>query len=834
MSLVAWLPLLYGDLNDKCGRKVDTTFGASAPSSASAGKIGKGYLFSSHGVRIKNIPVTKTMSFALWIKLTSNSACHILDLRGHDDGTETGYQPIYYDGSGIQIYSSAGANSAYNSCYLGTNWHHLVVTIEDGHGRLYLDGVYQNENTSLVGCVDTCHLTLGCRCNGNNKMPGIIQDVRIYNHVLTIKEIQELNKALVLHYTFDNSSFEDTTNYVLYPTPSSAVGAVGWDTARHPNAIYVGGWGCGYNGGVGSPTVGYHAMWNIIDEIPTIVFQNKNSEIGFSGRWMGVSGGISNDVNSALPGRTVTISFEAKGSTSGMQIATGLYYTIGTNTNFHGGCPAHNITTDWKRYSHTFPVSTSKTGGSSIYIYGHYGGEGISYVRNIQLEYKDHATEYTPTSRAPSIVDSSGLGNDGLLINPSYYRFIQDSACGSGSLHSAGAPGAYIKTALVPDFIQGTGTICFWYKKDANAFNYNNGDFLVATQHSSGYYFGATDSTNVWHNGASHSQFYIDCIGRGSGGVVDTNWHFYVFTGVNLSSWNTFALHCHGDTHWLYRGQIGDFRIYNTNLTEDDIKELYHTSWQSNQAGASFVRSVSEGSSTVKMPKNGDINCKALYETGILPVEYEALSGLYFDRGPCINTGVTINDATKPIKVAVDITAKHVTVNSCVLGCGNSLWRGPVMLNCCRYYLEAGVDGYGSNTTVPEGVYEDGERFVYHANIQPTHQTFYKNGTPIQSIPSRTLITSTYPIYIGGFNSPGGLTASDNFLGWVHYVEIEYGTIRRQMVPCRRRKDDVLGMYDMVGGQFYTAATTGSWTTRSSTISQSRTGCLCVGEIHEC
>ena len=68
MSLIAWVPLIYGDLNDKCGRFQDTSFGISAPSTKADGKIGSGYTFSSNGIRIKNIPVTKTMSFALCIK----------------------------------------------------------------------------------------------------------------------------------------------------------------------------------------------------------------------------------------------------------------------------------------------------------------------------------------------------------------------------------------------------------------------------------------------------------------------------------------------------------------------------------------------------------------------------------------------------------------------------------------------------------------------------------------------------------------------------------------------------------------------------------------------
>jgi hypothetical protein len=43
----------------------------------------------------------------------------------------------------------------------------------------------------------------------------IIQDVRIYNHALSLKEIKDLNKALLLHYNFEDNF--GTTNIVTNP-----------------------------------------------------------------------------------------------------------------------------------------------------------------------------------------------------------------------------------------------------------------------------------------------------------------------------------------------------------------------------------------------------------------------------------------------------------------------------------------------------------------------------------------------------------------------------------------------------------------------------------------
>lgn len=77
-----------------------------------------------------------------------------------------------------------------------------------------------------------------------------------------------------------------------------------------------------------------------------------------------------------------------------------------------------DVTTNWARHSYTF-THGGHTAGSylCIYVYGMYGTEGTSYVRNIQLEIKDHSTPYAKTSRTPTtIYDISGYQNNGTII----------------------------------------------------------------------------------------------------------------------------------------------------------------------------------------------------------------------------------------------------------------------------------------------------------------------------------------------------------------------------------------------------------------------------------
>ena len=207
MSLIAWLPLNTNTIIEQISNKtISAAAGRSLPEYGANGKIGPGYTFSNSGIKVDNIPITDRMSFSLWIKAstppgeTAVPSCHILDLRDSNNG-ERGYQPIYYHSTdGIQIYSSAGT-SQYVICTLDTKWHHLVVTMESNNSLLYIDG--QFIGTARHGGVlnsGIAHLNIGCRCNGANPYLGMIQDVRVYNHLLSLKEIKELSKGLLLHY----------------------------------------------------------------------------------------------------------------------------------------------------------------------------------------------------------------------------------------------------------------------------------------------------------------------------------------------------------------------------------------------------------------------------------------------------------------------------------------------------------------------------------------------------------------------------------------------------------------------------------------------------------
>ena len=205
MSLIAWLPLTT-DIKEKIqNRPVSAAAGRSLPTAEAQGKLGQGYTFSNSGIKVSDVPTTAEMSFSLWLKMTSaTTGCHILDLR---DSSEAGYQPIYYKpDSGIQIYSSYGGSSYVNTKFELNTWYHVIVTMKSGEGVVYINGENIGSTTGVGTNSKNSYLSIGCRCSGDNPFPGVIQDVRVYNHILSKKEIKDLNQALVLHYNFENAN----------------------------------------------------------------------------------------------------------------------------------------------------------------------------------------------------------------------------------------------------------------------------------------------------------------------------------------------------------------------------------------------------------------------------------------------------------------------------------------------------------------------------------------------------------------------------------------------------------------------------------------------------
>ncbi|MGO4219572.1 phage tail spike protein, partial [Bacillus sp. YAF12_1] len=177
----------------------------------------------------------------------------------------------------------------------------------------------------------------------------------------------------------------------------------GWDNTLN-GTLQLSDWQGEFNGGVQQPEKGYHAHVDVKKfGYPVLAMISKNSIIGLPGRWLGLNQIIIDDFkNGDIAGKEVTISMDIWTESGSNNISGGPYHFIEGNTNqtFHSGQFSIGVdkVKQWVRYSQTLKLhdkyDVSKV--THLYIYGHTGNEGERYIKNVQIEIGNIATEWQP------------------------------------------------------------------------------------------------------------------------------------------------------------------------------------------------------------------------------------------------------------------------------------------------------------------------------------------------------------------------------------------------------------------------------------------------------
>lgn len=794
MSLIHWWPLGENKNDIVGGAHLSGTYATSGKGKISAGCA------SEWGTRLStstsNLTGLKNFSIAMWVRLDSaanSSAWSDLFGMNMQKGSTTESLRAEVNatgGSALQLYCNAISGTdggAANFTLTKDTWQHLVITKKGARLTSYINGSQVSytdwSNIADAYCTGEFHLSDGgFYCSYN--------DVRLYNHVLSTKEIKELSKALVLHYTFDNSSFEPTTNLL-----SDRI----TNFSSSPLGTYS-----GFENQMGTGSL-----------IEVRDFQNKRclyirGGSGFNDRcfiYKDVAGStkytFSCDFYSSSQ---ITLRAEGNGGGYGSgwpEVGRVVYSTLG----------------QWQRVSCTMDVAASPR----LYLFFVIPNGVECYINNLQLEEKDHTTTYTPTSRTSCIGDGSGLGNDGVLVLPEYYSFTQDSILGTGALYSAGNSDgtAYIKTTLNPSFIAGTGTICFWYKK-----NTGSAGFLVATPdpgNQKHYLWANSPGKDPWNDGgASYSHWYIDGV-QGKTPVSDTDWHFYCIAGVNISGWTSFAIQRHGDGSWLYRGKIADFRVYNTVLDSDEIQTMYKARWAANKQGQVFSNAINEGQSKFQITRGGVNNCNTLTE---ISDTYEVIDYVEATSNRVIDTEVDFNpeyDAVE-LQYSSNVAGASYFIAGCGSASGSGIFDEPYMW---LYHYGTTVNGYIQPTSKTRADLVTNSGTDTHKHIMKyNNKTFYYDN--LSASTSLNLNENFGHFYLFN-NTKKHMSYATN--GKIYYCKIwKNGVLTRNMIPAKRIRDGATGFLDGVTKKFYTDNGSSSTT---ATVSQSRDGSLHCAEFNE-
>lgn len=222
MSLVAWYPLIRDLSNNGVGAV--TTSGT--PTFSSGGKLGNCMTGNDISFTVPSLTNSKVWSICFWGYAVSSQITGnwTLLVRVRDNGSHFRFEacPSSYS-NGIYCYSTHN-NASYAICTGGMSaptggfydqWCHVCVT-SDGttisgyyNGQLRSTWAYTGTG-AITGIFD---LTNNAKCKKN--------DLRIYDHCLSAKEVEIISRGLILHYPLNGGDKGQENLFKTIPKSST-------------------------------------------------------------------------------------------------------------------------------------------------------------------------------------------------------------------------------------------------------------------------------------------------------------------------------------------------------------------------------------------------------------------------------------------------------------------------------------------------------------------------------------------------------------------------------------------------------------------------------------
>lgn len=571
MALQVWLPL-NGNLKNNGVAELTVT---GTPSYIN-GKMGKSLSLASK-VTFNGLPKLVQFSIAFWAKVDS---CTVdwADLVGftskQSDGTAAA--SFRFEATISTRACSFHNNSPYaitqasevliTEAQKGT-WHHCCFVYSGAQCFIYVDGVHKYTHTGLNGyLIDEFHI------GETGNMVGGLNDLRIYDECLSLKQVKELAKGLVAHF------------------PLKGTG--------RPNLLGLDFVASGWSKNGSTATASYTE-----DEM-TITY-GIDSPNTHTGMYKGIQGYLT-------AGTTYTLSYDLKASKN---------FTV--RAGFEAVATTCSVTTDWKRFRTKYTCPATVPSWLAFIVYT---GEADTAtirtgdyvkIRNIKLEVGEDDTPWLLKSTDARYsmqnylqdygIDCSGCGNNGIATGTINYRSDSPRYSNGAGFNTTG----YIHN--IPSCLN-TGTdsfsIAFWFRLTgtSNGAFYNNrttvGEgvsvFLLNanklrfdTGASYQWQPNITVNTNQWYHlcvtrDATGKKVYLDGVLKDSttgAGVLTTT---STVSSIGVSSSGT----AYGGNE--LPGDMSDFRIYSTVLSADDVLELYKTAGMVDNEGTVYSYEFTE------------------------------------------------------------------------------------------------------------------------------------------------------------------------------------------------------------------------------------------------
>lgn len=643
MALRIWLPL-NGNLENKGISNI--TIINNGAIIDNNGKIGKCYYFNNSSYCYENTYDwsnfnTSAFSLCCWYKEPSPVASgnsQIICI-----GTSSGWNNIRIGllrrtSNGYPMFSVSNGSSAIQYNFTATNfsldvWNHIAVTYNNGTMSMYINGILDKTmNTTIVPVLNSSqHLGIGGASNGAEKLSGYLNDVRIYDHALSAKEVKEISQGLVLHYKL-NQNLQILDNCYSYPTFDTSSANGGWSH-----------WGrSGHVGNQGQNTdktyiynkQNTYSHWVSNDSTATgeyLVYQSP----AFDGGYRSLQA-IIKEENSKPIDETICLP-DWNARNGGTPI--GLWTSIVPLGDGFYLCKCEGISQD----------------GSNDLV-GIYVKPGYKiYLSEAYLE-NDKETCSEILYPRNYVIDSSGYGNDG-IINGNLITNNNTSKYSSSTFFDGNT--AAIKIPFNDIIKDKNYTVSCWtYKTTIGTKNYQ-----TILGGPSGFELEARSSSST-------SPLYrIHNWGGGTTPYEFNKWNHFCFvhtdvdsklyvngelkitgTSANIPTGNYFIGSWSTATSQNYEGQMSDFRIYATALSAEDVLDLYHTPANIDNLGGIHGFEFIEKTSNLLNPdprewtKESSVTCVWNEETGYFDVNTNRDTSVTSRWG--VYTGVPIKPDT--------------------------------------------------------------------------------------------------------------------------------------------------------------------------------------------
>lgn len=607
MSLQVWLPLI-SDLHNQ-GVSGLTPVQTTAPTWVD-GKLGKAmstgalYLPANDVAKFYN---NNAMSFAFWIYAVGSSGSSVILGQSNMSVGNNRMFTIFQYPSPNDLHLSWQSNES-STTFLGRilygvfpsgTWTHCAITYDGAKATVYINGVYQ---TSWNGVSTRTNFTYDVPIPSTSIR--YLNDIRIYDHVLSPKEIKLLSQGLVCHYQLNGDA---------RGLPNLLVNSKNLNLLSATNNLYV----CPRSA----------AVRRVRDDGFSEVYCTKN--------WQGLSF-WSNQLNLSV-GDKLTYSFYIY--TNGVSRAFSFYPMMYNSSGTRDTSTTIPISVDGSAYgnynSRSFNPTTATSpefhyvtfewnsavkniidnGGKielSIQVHGSNWDTGWACLFMPKLEFGEKPTCWMPNS---SDAEYTQLGYD--------KNIIYDS---SGNKYNGEKVGDVISSNMSPrnttsmSFVNGsylrlqnmivsgyTNSYTFaWWGKFGNCnghmmWGFANGNRLNLYCYSNNCYWNTGDGSNNPFDVALSS-------------YLDGNFHHFAITGDGITTklyidgeykanaktykgiTGTTLIFNGWDTgnNYNFNGSLSDFRLYATALLADDILELYHTSASIDKDGNLYAYELKE------------------------------------------------------------------------------------------------------------------------------------------------------------------------------------------------------------------------------------------------